>query len=131
MISLNCRSVRPRLTIYVCQEPLRSIQLERQDAGNGDSSNGAIYGMAHRGLLAYCFCVLKSLKQDRWEGRKNREEAEFLFLMYRGTVGSCIHDDIAVLTLQGMNRTLKPLKVKSLIFFQSIDKTNCSYMVIN
>ncbi|CAM2105737.1 unnamed protein product [Caretta caretta] len=37
-------SVRPRLTIYVCQEPLRSIQLERQqDAANGDNSNGAIY----------------------------------------------------------------------------------------
>lgn len=31
------------MTIYVCQEPVRSIQLERQDAGNGDSSNGAIY----------------------------------------------------------------------------------------
>ncbi|XP_064300090.1 upstream-binding protein 1 isoform X2 [Phalacrocorax carbo] len=42
--ALKSRSVRPRLTIYVCQEPLRSIQLERQDAGNGDSSNGAIYG---------------------------------------------------------------------------------------
>ncbi|KAM6104030.1 upstream-binding protein 1 isoform 2-T2 [Theristicus caerulescens] len=41
--ALKSRSVRPRLTIYVCQEPLRSIQLERQDAGNGDSSNGAIY----------------------------------------------------------------------------------------
>uniref|UniRef100_A0A8B9CIY7 Upstream-binding protein 1 n=2 Tax=Anser TaxID=8842 RepID=A0A8B9CIY7_9AVES len=41
--ALKSRSVRPRLTIYVCQEPLRSVQLERQDAGNGDSSNGAIY----------------------------------------------------------------------------------------
>ncbi|XP_054049580.1 upstream-binding protein 1 isoform X4 [Rissa tridactyla] len=41
--ALKSRSVRPRLTIYVCQEPLRSIQLERPDAGNGDSSNGAIY----------------------------------------------------------------------------------------
>ncbi|KAJ7396613.1 Alpha-globin transcription factor CP2 [Pitangus sulphuratus] len=41
--ALKSRSVRPRLTIYVCQEPLRSIQLERQDAGNGESSNGAIY----------------------------------------------------------------------------------------
>ncbi|XP_062477877.1 upstream-binding protein 1 isoform X4 [Pezoporus occidentalis] len=41
--ALKSRSVRPRLTIYVCQEPLRSLQLERQDAGNGDSSNGAIY----------------------------------------------------------------------------------------
>ncbi|XP_015709648.2 upstream-binding protein 1 isoform X5 [Coturnix japonica] len=41
--ALKSRSVRPRLTIYVCQEPVRSIQLERQDAGNGDSSNGAIY----------------------------------------------------------------------------------------
>ncbi|XP_040402783.1 upstream-binding protein 1 isoform X1 [Cygnus olor] len=41
--ALKARSVRPRLTIYVCQEPLRSVQLERQDAGNGDSSNGAIY----------------------------------------------------------------------------------------
>lgn len=42
----DCRSVRPRLTIYVCQEPLHSIQLERPDAGSGDSSNGAIYGTA-------------------------------------------------------------------------------------
>ncbi|KAM9025325.1 upstream-binding protein 1 isoform 2-T2 [Guaruba guarouba] len=41
--ALKSRSVRPRLTIYVGQEPLRSLQLERQDAGNGDSSNGAIY----------------------------------------------------------------------------------------
>uniref|UniRef100_A0A8C9G1S8 Upstream-binding protein 1 n=1 Tax=Pavo cristatus TaxID=9049 RepID=A0A8C9G1S8_PAVCR len=41
--ALKSRSVRPRLTIYVCQEPVRSVQLERQDAGNGDSSNGAIY----------------------------------------------------------------------------------------
>ncbi|XP_074844306.1 upstream-binding protein 1 isoform X1 [Carettochelys insculpta] len=42
--ALKSRSVRPRLTIYVCQEPLRSIQLERQqDATNGDHSNGAIY----------------------------------------------------------------------------------------
>ncbi|XP_035757427.1 upstream-binding protein 1 [Egretta garzetta] len=41
--ALKSRSVRPRLTIYVCQEPLRSIQLERQEAGNSDSSNGAIY----------------------------------------------------------------------------------------
>ncbi|XP_050795676.1 upstream-binding protein 1 [Gopherus flavomarginatus] len=42
--ALKSRSVRPRLTIYVCQEPLRSIQLERQqDATNGDNSNGAIY----------------------------------------------------------------------------------------
>ncbi|XP_037746112.1 upstream-binding protein 1 isoform X4 [Chelonia mydas] len=42
--ALKSRSVRPRLTIYVCQEPLRSIQLERQqDAANGDNSNGAIY----------------------------------------------------------------------------------------
>ncbi|KAF2983964.1 hypothetical protein EK904_005323 [Melospiza melodia maxima] len=40
--ALKSRSVRPRLTIYVCQEPLRSIQLERQDAGSTDS-NGAIY----------------------------------------------------------------------------------------
>ncbi|XP_068008783.1 upstream-binding protein 1 isoform X1 [Melanerpes formicivorus] len=41
--ALKSRSVRPRLTIYVCQEPLRSIELERQDAGSSDSSNGAIY----------------------------------------------------------------------------------------
>ncbi|XP_030350933.1 upstream-binding protein 1 isoform X1 [Strigops habroptila] len=41
--ALKSRSVRPRLTIYVCQEPLRSLQLERQDAGNSDSSNSAIY----------------------------------------------------------------------------------------
>ncbi|XP_025946052.1 upstream-binding protein 1 isoform X2 [Apteryx rowi] len=41
--ALKSRSVRPRLTIYVCQEPSRSIQLERQDTGNGDNSNGAIY----------------------------------------------------------------------------------------
>uniref|UniRef100_A0A8C3V7C4 Upstream-binding protein 1 n=1 Tax=Catharus ustulatus TaxID=91951 RepID=A0A8C3V7C4_CATUS len=40
--ALKSRSVRPRLTIYVCQEPLRSIQLERQDTGSGDS-NGAIF----------------------------------------------------------------------------------------
>ncbi|KAF4791818.1 alpha-globin transcription factor CP2-like protein [Turdus rufiventris] len=40
--ALKSRSVRPRLTIYVCQEPLRSIQLECQDTGSGDS-NGAIY----------------------------------------------------------------------------------------
>uniref|UniRef100_A0A8C3V9D6 Upstream binding protein 1 n=1 Tax=Catharus ustulatus TaxID=91951 RepID=A0A8C3V9D6_CATUS len=40
--SVPDRSVRPRLTIYVCQEPLRSIQLERQDTGSGDS-NGAIF----------------------------------------------------------------------------------------
>ncbi|NWV68209.1 UBIP1 protein, partial [Malurus elegans] len=40
--ALKSRSVRPRLTIYVCQEPLQSIQLEQQDAGGGDS-NGAIY----------------------------------------------------------------------------------------
>uniref|UniRef100_A0A8C0V5K2 Upstream-binding protein 1 n=1 Tax=Cyanistes caeruleus TaxID=156563 RepID=A0A8C0V5K2_CYACU len=43
--ALKSRSVRPRLTIYVCQEPLRNIQLECQDAGSGDS-NGAIYGTA-------------------------------------------------------------------------------------
>uniref|UniRef100_A0A8D2N9C6 Upstream binding protein 1 n=1 Tax=Zonotrichia albicollis TaxID=44394 RepID=A0A8D2N9C6_ZONAL len=36
--ALKSRSVRPRLTIYVCQEPLRSIQLERQDAGSTDSN---------------------------------------------------------------------------------------------
>uniref|UniRef100_A0A8C3V8E0 Upstream-binding protein 1 n=1 Tax=Catharus ustulatus TaxID=91951 RepID=A0A8C3V8E0_CATUS len=36
--ALKSRSVRPRLTIYVCQEPLRSIQLERQDTGSGDSN---------------------------------------------------------------------------------------------
>uniref|UniRef100_A0A8C6Z2D7 Upstream binding protein 1 n=1 Tax=Nothoprocta perdicaria TaxID=30464 RepID=A0A8C6Z2D7_NOTPE len=41
--ALKSRSVRPRLTIYVCQEPSRSLQLDRQDAGSGDSSNGAIY----------------------------------------------------------------------------------------
>ncbi|KAI1242957.1 hypothetical protein IHE44_0000522 [Lamprotornis superbus] len=40
--SVPDRSVRPRLTIYVCQEPLRSIQLECQDTGSRDS-NGAIY----------------------------------------------------------------------------------------
>ncbi|RLW11601.1 hypothetical protein DV515_00001799 [Chloebia gouldiae] len=40
--ALKSRSVRPRLTIYVCQEPLRSVQLERQEAGSADS-NGAIY----------------------------------------------------------------------------------------
>ncbi|XP_006269654.2 upstream-binding protein 1 isoform X2 [Alligator mississippiensis] len=42
--ALKSRSVRPRLTIYVCQEPARSIQLERQqDAGSSDNSNSAIY----------------------------------------------------------------------------------------
>ncbi|RMC05393.1 hypothetical protein DUI87_18583 [Hirundo rustica rustica] len=40
--ALKSRSVRPRLTIYVCQEPLRSLQLECQEAGSSDS-NGAIY----------------------------------------------------------------------------------------
>uniref|UniRef100_A0A8B9RYN1 Upstream-binding protein 1 n=1 Tax=Accipiter nisus TaxID=211598 RepID=A0A8B9RYN1_9AVES len=127
--ALKSRSVRPRLTIYVCQEPLRSIQLERQDAGNGDSSNGAIYGMAHRGLSAYHFCVLKSLNRDRCEGKKNSEEAEFLFLVYKETAGSYIQNNIAILKLHGVNRTLKPLRVKSLNFFQSIDKTNCSDVV--
>uniref|UniRef100_A0A2D4NJ67 GRHL1/CP2 C-terminal domain-containing protein n=1 Tax=Micrurus spixii TaxID=129469 RepID=A0A2D4NJ67_9SAUR len=37
------RSVRPRLTIYVCQEQSRTIRLERQqDSGNGEN-NGAIF----------------------------------------------------------------------------------------
>ncbi|XP_061852201.1 upstream-binding protein 1 isoform X3 [Colius striatus] len=55
--ALKSRSVRPRLTIYVCQEPLSSsIQLERQDVGNGDSSNGAIYGSRLTGLVKeLCF----------------------------------------------------------------------------
>uniref|UniRef100_A0A670JYR9 Upstream binding protein 1 n=1 Tax=Podarcis muralis TaxID=64176 RepID=A0A670JYR9_PODMU len=42
--ALKSRSVRPRLTIYVCQEQSRSLQLERQqDSGSGESRNGAIY----------------------------------------------------------------------------------------
>ncbi|KAJ6661980.1 hypothetical protein lerEdw1_012827, partial [Lerista edwardsae] len=42
--ALKSRSVRPRLTIYVCQEQSRNIQLERpQDSGSGESRNGAIY----------------------------------------------------------------------------------------
>ncbi|XP_053118477.1 upstream-binding protein 1 isoform X6 [Hemicordylus capensis] len=42
--ALKSRSVRPRLTIYVCQEQSRSVQLERQqDSGSGESRNGAIY----------------------------------------------------------------------------------------
>ncbi|KAM3822361.1 upstream-binding protein 1 isoform 4-T6 [Vipera latastei] len=43
--ALKSRSVRPRLTIYVCQEQSRSIRLERQqDSGNGEK-NGAIFGI--------------------------------------------------------------------------------------
>ncbi|XP_062986313.1 upstream-binding protein 1 isoform X1 [Elgaria multicarinata webbii] len=42
--ALKSRSVRPRLTIYVCQEQSRSVQLERQqDSGSGESRNGAIF----------------------------------------------------------------------------------------
>ncbi|XP_030059260.1 upstream-binding protein 1 isoform X2 [Microcaecilia unicolor] len=42
--SLKSRSVRPRLTLYVCQEHTKNVQLERQqDADNGDNSNSAIY----------------------------------------------------------------------------------------
>nr|XP_033786261.1 upstream-binding protein 1 isoform X4 [Geotrypetes seraphini] len=42
--ALTSRSVRPRLTIYVCQEHTKNVQLERQqDADDGDNSNGAIY----------------------------------------------------------------------------------------
>ncbi|XP_034260061.1 upstream-binding protein 1 isoform X3 [Pantherophis guttatus] len=41
--ALKSRSVRPRLTIYVCQEQSRSIRLERQqDSGNG-VKNGALF----------------------------------------------------------------------------------------
>ncbi|KAG8139396.1 hypothetical protein E2320_002163 [Naja naja] len=41
--ALKSRSVRPRLTIYVCQEQSRTIRLERQqDSGNGEN-NGAIF----------------------------------------------------------------------------------------
>ncbi|KAM3822360.1 upstream-binding protein 1 isoform 3-T4 [Vipera latastei] len=43
--ALKSRSVRPRLTIYVCQEQSRSIRLERQqDSGNGEK-NGAIFAV--------------------------------------------------------------------------------------
>ncbi|KAH0627214.1 hypothetical protein JD844_002703 [Phrynosoma platyrhinos] len=42
--ALKSRSVRPRLTIYVCQEQSRNAQLERQqDSGNGEGRNGAIF----------------------------------------------------------------------------------------
>ncbi|XP_044311382.1 upstream-binding protein 1 isoform X8 [Varanus komodoensis] len=42
--ALKSRSVRPRLTIYVCQEQSRSVQLERQQgSGSGESRNGAIF----------------------------------------------------------------------------------------
>ncbi|XP_036594004.1 upstream-binding protein 1 isoform X2 [Trichosurus vulpecula] len=42
--ALKSRTIRPRLTIYVCQEQPRGPQLERQpDAGHGDHSNGAVY----------------------------------------------------------------------------------------
>lgn len=52
VVYLNSRSVRPRLTIYVCQEQSRNIQLERpQDSGSGESRNGAIYGMNNIFLL--------------------------------------------------------------------------------
>uniref|UniRef100_A0A4X2LQN0 Upstream-binding protein 1 n=1 Tax=Vombatus ursinus TaxID=29139 RepID=A0A4X2LQN0_VOMUR len=42
--ALKSRTIRPRLTIYVCQEQPRSAQLEMQPgAGHGDHSNGAVY----------------------------------------------------------------------------------------
>uniref|UniRef100_A0A803T7E2 Upstream binding protein 1 n=1 Tax=Anolis carolinensis TaxID=28377 RepID=A0A803T7E2_ANOCA len=42
--ALKSRSVRPRLTIYVCQEQLGNVQLEQpQDSGSGESRNGAIF----------------------------------------------------------------------------------------
>ncbi|XP_016280128.1 upstream-binding protein 1 isoform X1 [Monodelphis domestica] len=43
--SLRSRTIRPRLTIYVCQEQPRGPRLERPpEAGHGDhSSNGAVY----------------------------------------------------------------------------------------
>jgi len=42
-------------------------------------------------------------------------------VVYRETTGSCIQNNVAVLTLHGMKkRTLKPLKVKALIFFFSL-----------
>ncbi|XP_064411065.1 upstream-binding protein 1 isoform X2 [Latimeria chalumnae] len=42
--ALKSRSVRPRLTIYVCQEQARNSHLERQhDTENGENSNSAIF----------------------------------------------------------------------------------------
>ncbi|XP_075442456.1 upstream-binding protein 1 isoform X3 [Ascaphus truei] len=42
--ALKSRTVRPRLTIYVCQEQTRRVHPERQqDADNGDNNNGAVH----------------------------------------------------------------------------------------
>ncbi|XP_043858826.1 upstream-binding protein 1-like [Dromiciops gliroides] len=42
--ALKSRTIRPRLTIYVCQEQPRGTQLERQpDGGQGDQGNGSVY----------------------------------------------------------------------------------------
>lgn len=99
------------------------MQLERQDAGNGESSNGAIYGTMRAGSLSIKLLCLKQSKTREMGGRKNSEVAEFLVLLHSETIGSCIQNNIIVLSLHGMNRTVKLLKVKSLIFFQSVDKT--------
>ncbi|XP_068940582.1 upstream-binding protein 1 isoform X3 [Petaurus breviceps papuanus] len=42
--ALKSRTIRPRLTIYVCQEQPSGAPLERQpDAGHGDHGDGAVY----------------------------------------------------------------------------------------
>ncbi|XP_072455398.1 upstream-binding protein 1 isoform X2 [Notamacropus eugenii] len=42
--ALKSRTIRPRLTMYVCQEQPQGAQPEKQaDAGQGDRSDGAVY----------------------------------------------------------------------------------------
>lgn len=58
-MSSDCRSVRPRLTIYVCQEQPSSSPLQGQQpaVGGGDSGSGTPYGgsWGHRGSLSLPF----------------------------------------------------------------------------